>query len=334
MIGSGSNKEQVRGHSTHAQSLETYLENARILPYGVSAEMRETELQSDSHILIKRMLVLAQQHCRDRGISSGSKRSFSLYDEAYEIATSITNAYEGVTIREGDKAACAPDQIKRRLALSIPSSASNLFEYVKENGKLGVQQDELSYHVANYTKGRLKSSEVDRSLALALTHAEIAAYLDEMLWKNPITNTSRLEDAKPHGIGRFMWGAIKAMLILWSVAACVTAIPIFFPSPWFSSYVAIALGIGAVGSIAILAFYGLVALLVHRDRPRQLRNHEAILGMMDRMNAFYQEFSANAPISTAHFRKRVEELAEAGVIWPGGIFVLLDDMEYRQVRFF
>jgi hypothetical protein len=41
-----------------------------------------------------------------------------------------------------------------------------------------------------------------------------------------------------------------------------------------------------------------------------------------------------ATFSTTHFKKRVDDLAEAGVVWPSGLYVLLDDMKVRGVRDF
>jgi hypothetical protein len=56
--------------------------------------------------------------------------------------------------------------------------------------------------------------------------------------------------------------------------------------------------------------------------------------MINQMNGFFLELKSAGPFSTAHFRKRANDLAELGVVWPSGLFVLLDDMEVRGVRTF
>ena len=56
--------------------------------------------------------------------------------------------------------------------------------------------------------------------------------------------------------------------------------------------------------------------------------------MIDQMNGFYLEFRGGGPFSLSHFKKRVYELVEKGVVWPSGLFVLIDDMVERGVRTF
>jgi hypothetical protein len=56
--------------------------------------------------------------------------------------------------------------------------------------------------------------------------------------------------------------------------------------------------------------------------------------MINQMNGFFLELKSAGPFFTAHFKKRVNDLVEVGVVWPSGLFVLLDDMEMRGVRTF
>ena len=94
------------------------------------------------------------------------------------------------------------------------------------------------------------------------------------------------------------------------------------------------LGLGALGTIALLALLVLGVIGILRERPKKKRLQRSILDIIDQMEGFFLEFNSAGPISTAHFRKRANDLADARVVWPSGLFVLLDDMEARGVRSF
>jgi hypothetical protein len=89
-----------------------------------------------------------------------------------------------------------------------------------------------------------------------------------------------------------------------------------------------------LGTMALLVLLVLVIIEILRERPRKRRLQNSIVDMIHQTNQFFLEFKSVGPFSTAHFRKRVNDMAEVGVVWPSGLFVLLDDMEARGVRTF
>jgi hypothetical protein len=216
----------------------------------------------------------------------------------------------------------------------MPSQVTNLAAHVKDKGKLGVPQDWLSGAVGDYVVGRFKSPTIDRVLAQALTQVEMVAYIDEMLWKSPLTGRSQLEEAQPPSVVVPVWNFSKLVLVLWLVCLGIAASPLVFSAWPVNAMLFTGLGLGALGTIALLVLLVFVVIEILRERPRKKRWQNSIVDMIQQMNQFFLEFKSAGPFSTAHFRKRANDLAELGVVWPSGLFVLLDDMEVRGVRTF
>jgi hypothetical protein len=324
----------VRSHSTHAKSVEVFLENSTMLPSDASDESQKAELRSGSYNLIKHFLELARQYCEDQGLSPGSDEALAAFDEAHTTATSVTYAYQGLPFSIDERKALSAEQVTEQLALLVPLHVTSLSRHVMEKGKLGVLQDDLSHAVGEYVKGRFKAPEIDRVLTQALTQVEMVAYLDEMLWKNPLTGTSKLEDAQPPSMLKAVWNVSKLLFVLWLVCLGIAVSPLAVSALSADAMLFVGLGLGGVGTLALLALLILGMIGIMREKPRKRRLQNSILDMIKRMNGFFLEFNSTGPFSTAYFSKRVNDLAEVGVVWPSGLFVLLDDMELRDVRSF
>lgn len=324
----------ARSHSTHSNSVEVFLENSKMMPSDATEEAQKAELQSDSYRLIERFLELARQYCEDEGLEPGSDEALAVFEEAHTTATSIVYTYEGLPFSMDERKALSPDQVTEKLALRVPSHVKNLATYAQKHGKLGAPQEWLSQAVAGYVSGRFKSPQVDHVLAKALTQVEMVAYMDEMLWKNPLTGTSKLEDARPSSVVRALWNVSKLVIVIWIVSTGIAALPWVVPALPVNVMLSIGLGIGALGTIAALGLLVLGVIAIVQEKPNKRREQNSILAMINHMNGFFIEFNSAGPFSTARFRERVEELANVGVVWPSGLFVLLDDMEERGVRTF
>ena len=326
----------ARTHSTHKKSVAVFLEHSIMLPDGASDEAKKAELQSDSYRLLERFLDLARQYCEDEGLEPGSNEALAVFDEAYSTATSITftYAYSGMPFSSDERKNLSPDEVTEKLALRVPPHVKNLATYVKDKGKLGVTQDELSGAVGDYVSGRFKSPTIDRVLAQALTQVEIVAYMDEMFWKNLLTGTSKLEDTIPPSVAKAVWNVSKLVFALWLVSLGIAASPKVFSTLPVETMLLVGLGLGVLGTMALLALLVLGVIVILREKPKSTKRQNIILDMINQMQGFFLEFSSAGPFSMAHFRKRVDDLVQAGVVWPSGLFVLLDDMEARGVRTF
>ncbi|MFG6501563.1 hypothetical protein [Sulfitobacter sp. 1A15106] len=324
----------ARSHSTHEKSVEIYLENSIMLPQDASEEARKAEVRTESYQLIKHMLELAQKHCEEQNLEPGSNEAFAAFDEGHDTATSVVHAYQGLSFSMEERAALTPEQVTEKMALLVPNHVTNLVAYVKEKGKLGVPQDWLSDAVGDYVSGRFKSPAVDRLLAQSLTQVEIVAYMDEMLGKSPLSGMSKLEETYSPSVTKAVWNFFKLISGVLLISFGIAALPMLFSALPADGMLLGGLTFGALGSIILLALLVLAIVGILREKPASKRRRQSILNMIDRMNGFFLEFKSSGPFSTAHFRKRVDDLAEAGVVWPSGLYVLLDDMEARGVRVF
>ncbi|MDF1621643.1 hypothetical protein [Pseudothioclava nitratireducens] len=321
-------------HKTYQDTIDIILENSVHMPREASPEAQKAELNSDQFRLRRAFLILAREHCKQNGLPPGSEEALDIFEEANDRADNITYAYAGLPFRTEEKLALTPEQVKTKLTLVVPSYVPNLISHVREHGKLGALQEDLSAGVGDYVKGRFKSPDIDKLLLQALTQAEIVAYIDEMIWKNVLTGISKLEDAAPPSVLRAVWNVCKLIFLVWMLSIGVAASPFLITALPEDIMVLVGLGLGGLGTVAllILGVFGVKSVI--QERPRRRKIYQSILDMIAQMNGFYMEFRGAGPFSLSRFKKRVNELADTGVVWPSGLFVLIEDMEERGIRTF
>jgi hypothetical protein len=316
----------------HAEYIENILEGFSMLPSDAGGKLKEAEARSETFRLLRRFLEAAAIQCEQQGLQPGSHEALSLLDDAYTTATNIIYGYDGLPSSRDARKILSPEDVTDKLRLVVPSSTYSLVDHVKKRGKLGPDQESLSHAVGHYVSGPFKTVEIDRILLQILTQVEIVAYIDEMIWENPLTGTSRLQDAKPLGPIRATWNVLKIGFGLWVMCLAFAFSPLLFGILPLEMMFIIGMGVGLLGSLILLILLVVALVALRSDRPRKLKAQGNILDMIKRMDSFYREFRSSGPISTSHFKKRVNDLAEAGVIWPSGLYVLLDDIEARGVR--
>lgn len=325
----------ARSPKTFENMIDIIIENSVFLPREASAEAQRAELNSESFRLLKAFLILARDHCQRNGLEPGTKAAWDIFEEANERAKDIIDCYVGLPFRAEERLALTPEEITTKLALTVPSYVgSDLIHHVKQHGKLGVPQDWLSSGVGNYVNGRFKSPDIDRLLLQVLSQVEIVAFIDEMTWKNPITGTSRLQDVAPPSALKAVWNVLIRIVGVWVISALIATLPLLIPALSQDLMLVTGLSVGGLGTLALLFFGVLGVIGVIKEKPLNRKYGKSIVDMIDQMNGFYIEFRSRGPFSLSHFKKRVNELADAGVIWPSGLFVLIEDMEERGVRNF
>lgn len=324
----------ARAHKTYRDTIDIIIENSVLMPSEASPEARKAELNSDQFRLRRAFLLLASDHCKENGLVPGSDEALDIFQEANDRANDITYAYTGLPYRTEEMLALTPEQIKRKLTLTVPSYVQNLIPYVQEHRKLGAWQDSLSSGVGCYVKGRFKSPDIDRVLLQALAQAEIVAYIDDMIWKNWLTGTSALQDAAPPSVIRAVWNLSKLIFLVWVISVGIVALPLLIHALSIDFMLLIGLSFAGLGTLALLVLGVLGVIGMMKEKPRKRKHQQSILDMIDQMNGIYMEFAATGPFSLSHFKKRVNELADTGVVWPSGLFVLIEDMERRGVHSF
>jgi hypothetical protein len=323
-----------RSHNSHSRSVEIYLKNSIMVPADAPDEAQKAERRSDIYLLRAALLRLAERYCCERALPPGSKEALAAFDEANRVADAIADACFGLPYSTKERAQLSPEQVERKPALRVPPRVQHLVRHVKKHGKLDALQENLSAAVGDYAKSYLKSEEVDRILLQALTHVEIVAFIDDMIWKNELTGTSKLEDAAPPSVLRALWSVSKLVFWVWLISAGIVASPLVIPALPFNGMLLAGAGLAVVGTLILVFLGALGVAVVVKEKPRKRKHHQSILDMIDRMNGFYLEFRGSGPFSLSHFKKRVNELADTGVIWPSGLFVLIEDMEARGIRAF
>lgn len=318
---------------TYQDIIDTLIKNSLCMPYEASSKQKKAELNSEHSRLRRAFLLLAKDHCKKNQLTPGSEEAFNIFCEANDQAECILWAYAGLPIRTEEKLALSPEQIETKLALTVPPY--DLTFHIQKHGKLIHGPQDLSSGVGAYVKGQFKSQEIDRMLLQALTQAEIVAYIHEMIVeKDYWTGKSKLQAAAHPSILGLMWNVFKLISLVWVISVGVMALPLLMPALANGLMWSIGLSLGVFGTLCLLVFGGLLIIDVMKQKPHKKKFQQSILDMCARMTGFYIEFRGDGPFSLSQFKRRVHALADTGVVWPSGLYVLLDDMVERGVRSF
>ena len=325
---------KAQAHKTYENTIDIFIRNSIQLPHEASHEAQQAELNSEQFKLRRAFLRLAREHCEENRLEPGTNAALEIFMEADNCASDIIYAYEGLSFQNKKMVALTPEQVKAKLALTVPSYVSDIIYHVREHGKLGVLQADLSAGIVPYVEGRFKSPDIDRILLQALTQVEIVAFIDEMISKNILTGTNKLEDAAPPSMLNMIWNILQMMLLVWLLSVVIVASPIAITALPQDLMLIIGSAVAGLGTIAlmVLGVFGISHII--RTRPHKQKVYSSILDIIDRMDRFYKEFRGSGPFALSHFKKKVDELADTGVIWPSGLYVLIEDMEIRGVRSF
>lgn len=313
----------------HEKTIQVILENTLMMPGDASQEAKAAELASESYKLRKAFLNLVKDRCKARGVAPESREALELFDEANNTASSIIYAYQGLPLDLEQRAKLSPVEVKEKMALLIPYP-EDVVSYAKRLGRFGAPSEFLSLATGDYVKNRFKSAEIDWILIQALTQAEIVANCSDLYYRNPITWTSRADYHKPISVRRFLWNMSKVIFWLWLAGGSIAASPLAFATLPPEVMLFIGLAVGGFGTIALLVVGVSLVIDVIEKQQRYLKYRQSITDLCVRLDVFFREFRGAGPFSLSHFKKRVNQLADEGMIWPSGLFVLIDDMESRS----
>lgn len=319
---------------SHNNTLLVYLENSIMMPEKASEEAKRAEIESESFGLRRKFLELAKAYCEELEIEPETRSAIEAFDEANNTANSIVYSYIGLPFSDDARMKLSPERVRDKLALRVPHHVLHLTDYIKSNGKLGVPQDWLSNAAGEYVNNRFKSAEIDRVLLQALTQVEISAYIDEMMSKDVLTGKSVLDSFAPPSISKAILNTSQRISLALLIGAILIIAPLFIQNSPADEMLLIGIGAAGLGTIFALGS-GIVSVTTAiRERPARKKAQMSILDTIDKMNAFYLEFKGQGPFSLARFKNRANDLANEGVVWPSGLFVLIEDMEERNIRMF
>lgn len=302
--------------------VERCADGAKNLPETASVELQTMEDGSHQQAVLRALLTVATDAAKARDLSPEDEATAELLDEAYEVGTSITYAYPRLTPQ------MSMDEARNATSMTWGVRPGSFLFDAKRVGRVPVYRDHLEAGVGRYLKSQFRHEGVDRLLALALTDAELSAYVESRLSKDPLTGRAPHDEAVADlGPGRFWLNRGKALLLTFVFIGVLVSFEVYDSSTpdWVILIgVPLAAGFWLFGTVL-----GLVMRAIYGERTRQPARRA--IQLLNAAGTFHTEFSGTGPISVPYLRRRVEELRAQGVIWPGALWALLDDVERRSI---
>lgn len=204
---------------------------------------------------------------------------------------------------------------------------SFLLQDVKANLLPDFQRYEIEQIVGGYVKGSFKTQTVDRLMVDLLVALEFAQYAQTTV------NAPHVPFLAPNVLKRGViveWfvGRIIAAIIAYVVLAIFWGLSrvSLFPDSWVS-------GVGLIVTCLWLLDAAWGTIMLPKVWMATRKAKQTILGLLNHMNATYSALASEGPVSAQHVTGLVNRSTEAGVVWPGPLHVLLEDITTRGGRF-
>ncbi|SFP86380.1 hypothetical protein SAMN04488047_11521 [Tranquillimonas alkanivorans] len=321
-------RRQRLGLSPWEDLRQAYLENSIYLGAEAPRNCQEIEKNSD-HMLVNRILLdLGLERVRKEGLDPDSCEALEILDEAHGIASDITGAFfQAVSAAQRRGAELEVAEARRAFSMRFRGEPRWFLSEVKKHGELQVDRDGLEYAVGRYLDSPYRDLQVDRLLVQALSDMEITAYVEEQVRPNPFPGRSRLQVQRASLLVGWLKVSAKAAgvlaLYLVGLVGLYALVP-NLPAAWL-------IAAGLAGGVIYLLFTLAVLVSAIRAGPKWRRMRETTETLIDKMTSFHVEMRGSGPISVRYLRDRMQQLTEAGVIWPQSLWSLLDDLEARAV---
>ncbi len=307
-----------------SEIITSYLENSK--SFGPEdPELSSKEDASDQLRLIRIFLTVAVEQAKARYLTPADSEALKLLDEAYECATSITYAFTAPLENETDTG-----RVHRAFRMSWSARPGNLLHEARRIGSMEVSAADLENGIGGYLRSSFRDKRIDRVLIKALADTELSSFLWLQIGPGIPLLKSPLEEAREGVIWPWVKTTLKRFAIMAAVCAALIALNSYLPATpdWL---VLGGIGLFTIGYI-LLTVISLIALVIHGPKLAETRKSamETIRAAID----FYTEFHSTGTISLPHYRKRVEEARQKGIVWPQTLWALIEDMEQRNVRMF
>lgn len=189
------------------------------------------------------------------------------------------------------------------------------------------QRREIEQVAGGYIKGHFKTQTVDRLMVDLLVGMEFAQYAQSVIHA-PHVPFLAPSVMKRGVILEWFFGRIIAAvlgyvgyLVFWGLDKIG-----LFPNSWLWL-----VGLILTGFWLLDALWGTVMLpkvWMHTRKAKQ-----TIQGQLNHMSLTYTALGSDGPVSVQHVTGLANRAAEAGVVWPAPLFVLLEDIGARGGRF-
>jgi hypothetical protein len=279
---------------------------------------------SEQALLYRTFLTVAAEQAKAKGLSPENRETLHLFDKAHECATSITCAFIP-PVQEPDL-----DRVRRAFRMSWTATPGNLIHDARKVGGMAVSASDLEHGIGDYLRSGFRDARIDRMLIRALADTELSSFLAIQVGPGIPFIRSPLETAR----GGMIWPWAKRTLTGAFITAVVcmgfVAVDSYFPG--LPDWLVLGGIVVIAGGYLLLTLVSLIALAVHG--PKVAATRKAAMETIRAAIDFYTEFHSPGTISLPHYRMRLEEARQKGIVWPQTLWALIDDMEQRGVRHF
>jgi hypothetical protein len=267
-----------------------------------------------------------------------AKTTESTQDRAYELEERLHEARS--LVWELEKATKTWESIRggSKIKLDFWRHAENPLQLVRDhpNGTL-LYKDQVEQTATAYLSQPLRSLLYDRTLVDVLLACEIFLFADEMYGqrKQPWWYTWRqLRNGQLRSPYAISTGSVAKLAFWpWIVGTGVLAI-IAAATAAIAEWLVDGLGIWIVAAMG--AWWLMNNALTIMEFPKLSRKladwRNVVDGLTDRMLVTYAQMQSDGVISARHILDSAKKAAEAGVVWPAPLFVVLEDVIARGGR--
>lgn len=305
--------------------VERYAEGAKQLPYDAPEEDRDCEDMSDQVQVARWIIGEAVKAAQEHSLTTEDDRTHEILEEASQIASTIAWAYGLLRGKERSD----PHSFEDRQRWSMTSQVDGAYplDGVKRHGALQVDRDQLEHGIHLYLRSPYRYPMVDRVIVRALTDYEITHFIDAQVRPDPLSGKSRMDERRLDWGWEWWKGRARGLGYGALIVAALVALEVLWPQT--PDWVLIGGALFVVFGYVVLTILATVILFVAAPRVRQAQ--QPTRDILEAMRTFFAEFRGSGPISVPFLRRRVEELRQLGVIWPGALWAMLDDLDRRGV---
>jgi hypothetical protein len=211
----------------------------------------------------------------------------------------------------------------------------NIVRIVKNGGKIDVPRDDVEHIANDYLELPYRVPIFERLLVDVLVATETYAFSIDTIgcrakddvkfakelggWGSPPPVTVLVQ---PHPVWRYIKSTFF-QLLFWAVAG--TAAVLIWGDEAASAVLPILFNLG-------LMTVGLTTLHLPFRWLTHARNAARIRQLLRAETATYAELSPTGPVSAVRVREIASKAADAGVVWPAPLFMLLDEVIKRNGR--
>lgn len=302
---------------THEEVREEWV-TSTVVEWADDAPVYE-HFKSESERALNEITKAATEYAMTKGIPvEGGYRGQRFEDVLSQATSVLTNLRYALRLGDGVGA----DRLK------LWSHRIQPFHWVKAKRVPEIDRIEVESVIGQYLALPYRSEAIDRLLVDLLIAMELFSYANEMVNGVSIPGIFSTSPLKRSPLLEWLVNFLLSGLIWLIVGTALWGLSLIrlFPTDWLSG-ANVALGLLFLASVLWTTAW------LPRTWWAVAKAKTQIRLLLDQMSGVYCELNSQGPISARHVDQRARSAANAGVIWPAPLFVLLEDILARTGRF-